>query len=290
MSEPITATLGQLADTGNIAETLAREIKAPISFPAETEHVTRIALPPGWSLAERDDEKLQMTPRRKRAKVRMHDDASFIDYVKRHGSLAYSTVWCEADYVAGKVGFTAIVNDHGEEEDPHWRDHTASYTPTFSAEWRDWIGSNKKAFGQADFAAFIEEKLKDIASAEGLPTGAQMLEMALSFEANQDMRFKSAIRLQNGGVQMSFVQDDDDQTLAKMQLFERFAIGIPVFWNGDAYRIDARLRYRVREGKLTFWYELVRQDKVLESAAVTLVEKIRHQTGSAFFFGEPFAG
>lgn len=115
-----------------------------------------------------------------------------------------------------------------------------------------------------------------------------MLEMALSFEANQDMRFKSAIRLQNGGVQMSFVQDDDDQTLQKMQLFERFAIGIPVFWNGDAYRIEARLRYRVRDGKLTFWYDLLRQDKVLEAATKTVIEQIRTNTGNPFFFGEPF--
>lgn len=282
-----TMTLAELASTDNIAETLAREMKAPVPLASDVEHVTRLALPPGWTLAERDDEKLQMTPRRKRASVRLHDDASFIDYVRRHGSLAYSTVWCEADYVAGKVGFVAIINDHGEEEDPHWRDHIARYTPTFSQEWREWVGNHKKTFSQADFAAFIEDKLKDIATAEGLPSGAQMLEMALSFEANQDMRFKSALRLQNGGVQMSFVQDDDDQTLAKMQLFERFAIGIPVFWNGDAYRLDARLRYRVREGKLTFWYELVRQDKVLESAAETLVEKIRTGTGSPFFFGEP---
>ena len=68
----------------------------------------------------------------------------------------------------------------------------------------------------------------------------------------------------SGGVQMSFVQDDDNQTLEKMQLFERFSIGIPVFWNGDAYRLDARLRYRVREGVLKFWYELIRPEKCLK--------------------------
>ena len=116
-----------------------------------------------------------------------------------------------------------------------------------------------------------------------------MLEMALTFEANQDMRFKSAIRLQNGGVQMSFVQDDDAQTLQKMQVFDRFSIGLPVFWNGDAYRIDARLRYRVRDGKLTFWFELIRQDKVLEAATQTLIGQIREKTGNPFFFGEPFS-
>lgn len=284
-----TATLESLAATDNLAETLAREMKAPQPINTPIADITRVALPPGWKLSEHDDEAHAMTPRRKRAKVRLHDAESFIGYAKRHGSLDYSTVWCEADYAAGKVGFTAIINDHGEEEDPHWRDHTARYAPVYSQEWRSWIGKNKQAFSQAEFAMFIEDSLKDVASAEGLPTGAQMLEMALSFEANQDMRFKSAVRLQNGGVQMSFVQDDDSQTLARMQLFDRFAIGIPVFWNGDAYRIDARLRYRVRDGKLTFWYELVRQDKVLESATMTLIEQIRTQTGSPFFFGEPFA-
>lgn len=285
-----TITLEALAETGNIAETLAREFKAPQVIPAPFPDITRLALPPGWNLKEMDDEKHGATPRRKRAKVRLHDAPSFTDYVRRHGSLTDSTVWCEANYVAGKVAFAAIINDHGEEDQQaDWRDHTAHYTPTFSEEWSRWVGKNKTAFSQAEFAQFIEDNLKDVTSAEGLPTGAQMLEMALSFEANQDMRFKSAIRLQNGGVQMSFVQDDDSQTLAKMQLFDRFAIGIPVFWNGDAYRVDARLRYRVRDGKLTFWFELIRQDKVLEAATTTLIEQIRTATGSPFFFGEPFA-
>ena len=115
-----------------------------------------------------------------------------------------------------------------------------------------------------------------------------MLEMALTFEANQDMRFKSAIRLQSGGVTMSFAQDDDAATLQKMQVFDRFTLGFPVFWSGDAYQVDARLRYRVREGKLTFWFELIRQDKVLEAATQTLIAQIREKTGNPFFFGNPF--
>lgn len=275
----------------NIAETLAKEMKAPVEIISETGgNMKRVALPPGWTLVEKDDDaKLLAAPRRKIAKVKMHDAESFIDYMKRHGSLTDSTIWCIADYKAGKVGFTGILNDHGEEESqPAFRDHRATFAPEFSEEWTRWTGKNKQLFNQADFAAFIEDNLKDIASVEGSPTGAQMLEMALTFEANQDMKFKSALRLQNGGVQMSFTQDDDAQTLQKMQVFDRFSIGFPVFWNGDAYRVDARLRYRVREGKLTFWFELIRQDKVLEAATQTLIAVIRNQTGNPFFFGEPF--
>lgn len=276
----------------NLAETLAREMKTPMEIGGDPDlAVCRIALPPNWRIEERDDEKRLATPLRKRAKVRLHDAQSFIDYIGRHGSEGETTVWSRADYIAGEVAFLAVINDHGADADhPAWRDHTADFKPQFSEEWRRWVGKNKQSFGQIEFASFIEDNLKDIAAVEGQPTGSQMLEMAIGFEANQDMRFKSAIRLQNGGVQMSFVQDDDSQTLQKMQVFERFSLGLPVFWNGDAYRLDARLRYRVRDGKLAFWFELIRQDKVLEAAATTLITEIRDKTGQPFFFGEPFFG
>lgn len=275
----------------NLAQTLAMELKQPIEIASNPGlSVKRVALPPGWALQQIDEELLMNEPRRKRGIVALHDGESFVEYVKRHGSLTDSTVWCEADYKAGKIKFTGILNDHGESpEEAAWRDHRAVFAPEFSEEWVRWTEQHKKPFNQQDFAAFIEDNLKDIASVEGSPTGAQMLEMALSFEANQDMRFKSAMRLQNGGVQMSFVQDDDANTLQKMQAFDRFALGIQVFWNGDAYQLHARLRYRVREGKLTFWFELIRKDKVLEAATQTLIKQIREQTGNAFFFGEPFA-
>jgi len=279
-------------DNLDLASMLAKHIKSPIEIGSEPNgNIKRIALPPGWSLDQRDDdEKLLAVPRRKKARVTLRDADSFIDYVKRHGSMTDSTIWCAADYKAGKVDFLSILNDHGEEEtQADWRDHKATFSPEFSEEWARWVSKQKQPFNQADFAAFIEDNLKDIASVEGSATGAQMLEMALTFEANQDMRFKSAIRLQNGGVQMSFTQDDDAQTLQKMQVFDRFSIGLPVFWNGDAYRIDARLRYRVREGKLTFWFELIRHDKVLEAATQTLIHTIREKTGNPFFFGNPFA-
>jgi uncharacterized protein YfdQ (DUF2303 family) len=274
----------------NLAETLARELKQPINLPGTVGNIRQVALPPGWQVKEFDDQSLMAAPRRKIATVRLLDTDSFTNYVTRHGTEQQTTVWCQADYKAGQVDFTAILNDHGPDAgDQHWRDHRALFTPVFSEEWSRWIGANKKIFTQAEFAAFIENNLKDITSPPDatLPSGAQMLEMAISFEANQDMKFKSAIRLQNGGVQMSFSQDDDAQTIQKMQCFDRFAIGAPVFWNGDGYLVEARLRYRVREGKLAFWYEMIRQDKTLEAATKTTIEAIRSKTGAPFFFGQP---
>jgi uncharacterized protein YfdQ (DUF2303 family) len=230
----------------NLAETLATELKQPIEIASNTATaLRRVALPPGWRLDEHNDECSLPAPLRKTAVVRVRDSESFIEYVKRHGSLTDCTIWCLANYVEGKVNFQAIINDNGADPAASaWRDHKALFTPEFSEEWRRWTGLNKKQMTQTEFAAFLEDNLKDVASPDGsgLPSGSAMLEMAIAFEATQDMRFKSAIRLSNGGVNLSFVQDDDAQTLQKMAVFERFAIGIPVFWNGDPYQVDARLR------------------------------------------------
>lgn len=254
--------------------------------------VRRLALPPDWRLEEKDDIKLRDHPRRTTGRISLTDSDSFIDYINRHKRTGSTGIYCLTDYQNSKVSFTAVINDHigGDEvmdSQPHWRDHLASYEPLKSIEWQRWNKNDKEPMAQNSFAMFIEENLRDIATVEGMPTGQQLLEMALSFEANQDMRFKSAIRLQNGGVQMSFVQDDDSQTLAKMQMFDKIAIGIPVFWNGEAYRIDARLRYRVRDGKLHFWYELIRPDKVIEDATKVLINTIREKTEVFFYFGNP---
>lgn len=275
----------------NIAQTLAKEMKSPVELlnnDAASVHVA--ALPPGWKVEQIDQEEFRDKPRRKRGIVQLTTTKSFIDYVKRQGSLAACTVWCRADYARGKIGFSAIINDHGEAPDEqNWRDHRAYFNPEFSEEWKRWTGSNGKGqpFTQFEFANFVEENNKDIAAAEGMPTGAQMLEMALNMEANQDVRFKSAIRLQNGGVDLNYMADDDAQTITRMKLFERFAIGIPVFLGGEPYRIDARLRYRVRDAKLTFWYELVRPDLILAAATASTIEAIQAEVGMPFFFGDP---
>ena len=59
----------------------------------------------------------------------------------------------------------------------------------------------------------------------------------------------------------------DAATIARMRVFDRFALAIPVFWGRPRYPLAARLRYRIAEGKVRFWYELIRPDRVHEEAA-----------------------
>ena len=271
-------------ETENIAETIAREIKTPIEICRE-EHIKRIATPPGWNVIEYNDEKLLEYPTRIKGNVVTDDTDSFINYVMRHKDNKSSTVYCNANYENNTINFTSVIDDNYFDF-PMWRDHTVSFTPTTSVEYRLWTENNNKLMSQFEFASFIESNLDDIASVENMPTGGQLLDMALQFEASQDMRLKSHIRLQNGGVQMQFVQNDDDATITRMTMFDKLAVGIPVFWNSEHYQINARLRYRVREGQAKFWFELIKPEKVFEAACETIISRIQNETGLPFFFGK----
>lgn len=254
-------------------------------------HIKRYALPPGWVEKVFDEEHLLDQPARKKGNVNLDDVDSYIGYINRHKSISSTVIYVIADHVSGTVSFRCVINDHeaylGTAPTQNWKDFIALYQPRKSVEWGRWNENNRTPLSQFEFATFLEDNLQDIAAVEGMPTAQQLLEMATKFQVTMDMRYKSNIRTQNGGMNLTFVNDDDAQTVETMKLFEKIAIGIPVFWGGDAYRIDARLRYRVKDGGLKFWYELIREDKVMEDATKTMIDKIKADTGVPLFFGRP---
>ena len=155
-------------------------------------------------------------------------------------------------------------------------------------EWTRWLGKNKAVMSQADFAAWLEDNLTDIATMVGMPSGADILAMALAFEANSEKRLRSKINLQSGGVSLEFVDQENVETRTTMQFFERFTLGIPVFdGSTSAYPLEARLKYRESGGKLSFWYELIRPDRVFKTAVVDDLQKIKDATGFPIVFGTP---
>lgn len=278
-------------ETQNIAQTLAAEMKQPLVLISELDQSPGrqlVALPPGWTSQQIDEETHQPHPRRARGTFRFDDVESFASYLIRHGG-TQTTAWCKADFPAGDLAFTAVINDHDDDpEYPGHRDWTAHWEPTKSEEWKIWVKHNEKPMTQIDFAYFIERNLKDIATAEGYPTGTQMLAMATNLEITNDSKFKSQAKLQSGGVRLTYIDDADEQTEKAMEVFSKFALGLQVFRGAEGFRVEARLRYRLNQGKLIFWYELVRPDLTLEEAAQNVVEELRAKVSHPLFFGEPF--
>ena len=117
-----------------------------------------------------------------------------------------------------------------------------------------------------------------------------MLEMALSFEATQDMRFKSAIRLSNGGVNLSFVRDDDAQNCRRCPCSNASRSACRSSGMATPTRSTRGCGTACATASSRSGSNLSRADKVLEAAATTVISTIKEKTGNPFFFGNPFDG
>ena len=276
--------------TKNIAETLAdvlpeSKVVHTVVTPIEGLSIVHVAVPKACELREvkTDLEALLPHPRKTKAVAAFTDAASYLAYVKRHAPPG-SAVWCTFDPQTFSLSFTAVIDEH-EKGTAGWRSHCAKFAPAMSAEWKAWTKNHAVQMPQVTFAEWLQEHEDDITStAAGLPTSLQMHAMATEFVANEERTLKSSVKLQSGGVRLTYIADPDAGTTESMQMFDRFAIGIPVFHGGSAWSITARLKYRLHAGAVKFHYELVRPDRVHEGAAKELIDAIRAGLGDVPMF------
>lgn len=272
-----------LEDENNI--TMAARLGAALQKP-NTEHggIAYCTIPDGYKL--QDLEHLLPQPTRKRAAVITTTPTSFIDYLNKHSQGQDSTIYANIDSEKSHCNLVAVIDDNSSVE-PAWRDHTCQLAPKLAVEWARWMSKNKAPMTQSQFAAWLEDNLPDIASVPGMPSGTDILQMALGFEANSDKKFRSKINLQSGGVQFEFVEDETKETRTRMTVFERFTLGIPVFdGSSSAYPLEARLKYREKSGEITFWYELIRPDRVFKTAVAAELENIKQGTSLLIIYGK----
>jgi uncharacterized protein YfdQ (DUF2303 family) len=256
------------------------------------EELVAVLVPNGARLEQIDlrafDQKYANHPLRKTGRQDLATAAAFIAYVQAHADESSSIY-------ANKAGtaFGAVFNDHqrnpparpAAEGDaprglldgmPGHRDFLANYACPLSVEWKRWMAKSqhekerKEGMAQVDFMRFLEDNLQDITS----PAGAVLLTAARNFEAHSDAKFKSATNLDNGSVVFNYTENVNEVAQeGKISLPTAFEITIPVFDGGDPYVIEARLRYRVGQGGMVLWYELVKTHKILEHA----FNKVRDQ-------------
>lgn len=250
--------------------------------------VPYVIVPPGCSVDSL--ERLLPQPVRKRGKIVCTDAPGFIGYLKKHAELEFTMIYAMITSEASVCILIAVLDDHGfgVGEAANWREHICRFSPSVSVEWTRWASKDRKVMPQVEFAAFLEDNRCDVASVEGMPDGAQILEMALAFEATAEKRLRSKINLGNGGISLEYVDEENDKTRTSMRFFERFTIGLPVFEGSrSAYPLEARLKYRNNSGKLSFWFELVRPDKVFKAAVDEIVAAVAEETGLTIIAGNP---
>lgn len=243
--------------------------------PVIVDNMPFVVVPQGYEV--RALEHMLKAPTRLRGSVSMHDAQSFCEYVQTTKGLS-TRIYLNLDVTSAK--FVAVLN-HGDDVDPQWRDHRASYVCSHTQEWNTWMSKNGVKTAQIGFAQFIEDNLPDIAA----PEGARMLEVARGLEARKSVAFTSAVRLDNGDVEFLYQDETKAATKGKLDIPSEFVIRIPPFVNSDEAEITARLRYRIEDGKLVMWYDLLRPAKAIEEAVQREIERIQAATGITIWRG-----
>ncbi len=233
-------------------------------------------VPDGYKLESL--EKFQVAPYRKRGKVAFHQAASFGQYVVDHdqGSTA---LFCDR----GTASFQAILDYHRYGTQaipaPGWKQHVATFQMKPTVEWETWAKHDSKQFTQVQFGEFLEQHLPDISH----PDGASLLEIALTLEEKRAVTFRSAIRLGDGMRQFKY--EEEKVGAGELKVPEVFELSLEPYEGSGKQRVDARLRYRIQGGELSFYYQLIRPLDAQLKAVDEAQEVVEKVTGLTCYMG-----
>lgn len=235
----------------------------------------------GWVLHESQrlhleaTERYQQAPSRARGEATTTEPAAFLAYLHRLGTPA-TTVWVHQASFTAPPRVCAVLNDHTDAGVCGWRDHRVGLSLTPTPLWAHWVGKDNQLVTQLEFAEHVEDGITAIIR----PAAADMLEIAQTFHASRNVNFSSATRVANGEVQLRW--HEDTQASAgrnrSMEVPERFTLALePWAGAGMVYELEARLRYRLREGELRIGYRLDRVDEAMRKAVGDLVDHLTSQ-------------
>ena len=219
-------------------------------------HVPFVAIPNECELA--DLERFLELPRRIKRNLVVSDIDSFNRYWDKWG---FEEAEIFADIETRKV--RAVFDEHVVHDNAvtaMWGDHTVTYECPLSHEWEQWTENDRERMSQHEFAEFLEDRMPDVA----VPNGQDLQDIITNFKLQRDVHYESAIKLQGGGVQLKYHEQNEPMTT--MEVPEIIELAIPPFHNGTVYTVRARLRYRMSNGNLSLWYELIEPWRVLEHA------------------------
>jgi uncharacterized protein YfdQ (DUF2303 family) len=231
-------------------------------------------------------EEWRTRPDAKKGVARVLTLDSFISLTIRHQT-DDSVIFADTNWE--KPSLTAIVDYHEAKTagDPDNCKHRVHYAFPLSVEWKAWIEANGKPMKQGDFAAFIEDRIADLTSpnederftAEELfattaATPAELVTLSRGLQVNVESKVRNATTLSSGEAQIVFEEEHRDASGGKLRVPGLFFLNVAPFFAGEKARIPVRLRYRVAEGRLLWFYQIYRPD-------VVVTERVRADLGAA---------
>lgn len=217
----------------------------------------------------------------------------------------------------GDPPYLSVVYDYhqGNERDdegaillgePDWCVHRAHYAFPLSDEWKAWRGATE-AMTQAEFAAFIEDRIADVVDPSNattrvtdyaqtlgltLASPSQLMAISRSLAIRIESKAAQAVNLSTGETQIVYEEEHKDAGYGPLKVPGAVAIAIPVFRNGAPYSIGVRLRYRLdpNQRKILWWVSLHNTERILAHAVNEACTKFCDDTAIPLYYGAPEQG
>jgi uncharacterized protein YfdQ (DUF2303 family) len=258
----------------------ARVGQAPVVL-RTADHFEVVSTPGEVTLHTLDLEKFNATPFRKKGTVTVFDAESLNRLLIDNADAGHITVYVNPD--ANKPAIVAVLNGSGP-DGPGWGDFRVSIGFRETPQWAKWKAIDGKLLPQVDFAEFVENNLGDIAS----PDGATMMEIVTYFNATRSGDFRSAVKLSNGTVQLTNIENIEAQVGAgNIAVPDTFEVALSPVFGVAPFRIPARFRYRIENRKLLLGFKLQRIEDVMATIMKDFEAEIVLPEGASKVYGTP---
>lgn len=236
-------------------------------------------------------------PERRRGTAKVTTLQSFIDLANRHKDDG-SAIFAQTNWPAPAL--TAIIDYHTLGHDARFADHKIHYAFPLTEEFKAWIGANGKGMSQTDFATFIEDRIADLAApmdAEiieyeklfrtkfAIPS--EMVELSRGLQVRVAATVKQNVMLQSGEGEIVFTEEHQNDRGEKIVVPGLFMLSVPAFIDGESVRIPARLRYRVKDGKIIWAFYLYKWEEWLRVRVKNDLDQAAKETSLPAFEGAP---
>ena len=245
------------------------------------------------------EEKYLTRPSLRKGDVTLARLKSFVDYTNKYkddDTIIYVSGSVDKNQVSANA--VTVFNDHPYKEnkgDAGRRDFSCKYKFPISKELSSFIKYNSVKMTQLEFSIFLEDHavsmIDPYTDQELIPKGTEialsgkgadpikMIELSRGLEIRVQEKVQNSSRASSGEMQFRFSVEHEGADGSPLTVPSWFMISIPVFEGGERVPIIAKLRYRVKDGEISWFYELFGMNDVFDMAFNNAVNYISESTG-----------
>jgi len=255
-------------------------------------------------------EAYRLNPARRSGTAKTDTLQSFISLVKRHADTD------SAIFVATKfpnVTLTAVIDynrpaktddatDKTLAHEARFGKHRVQYAFPLTDEYKAWMEKDGKAFDQAEFAIFLEDHAAELAAPldaekslyeplfkEKFALPLELITLSRELEIFVNAKIKQAVRVQSGERTIVFESEHVNSSGEPVVVPGIFMISLPAWIDGNPVRIPVRIRHRVKDGAIIWFYQLYRAEFWLREQIINDAEEAAKETSLPVYLGSPEA-